>query len=388
MTHQVREDEAAAILGIGTALPAGRLDQSVVLQSLSEALQDRPEVFRWARRIFRQCGVETRYTCEPRLLPHDGGNPYLSMMDGSKVPTTRERMEIYRREALPLAVRAARKALADSGTEAARITHLLTVSCTGQYLPGLDAQIVRELGLSARTNRIPLQFLGCAAGLKAVSLSRQLSAADPSVRVLVVCVELCTLHIQPSLDREDLFAASFFGDGASACVIGRPGREPAGRGLFRLDGDQSVLFPDSAEAMTWQVGDYGFDLYLSTHIPALLARHLPEAVEHFMDGAASPGFWAIHPGGRGIVDALERLFGLTDEQTSHSRGILRDYGNLSSATILFVLEDIRLNLHGQGRGLAAGAALAFGPGLTAELVRLTYVPAEVPAAAEGEDAYV
>ncbi|AEI43782.1 type III polyketide synthase [Paenibacillus mucilaginosus] len=384
MQHPVAQG-GAAILGIGTALPDHRIDQQEVLQTLSEIMGEKSDGYRWAKRIFKQCAVETRYTCDPRILQGAGGNPYLRAAEEETLGT-KERMEVYRREALPLAVRAAGEALRDSGTEAAEVTHLITVSCTGQFLPGLDALLVRELGLSPRTNRIPLHFLGCAAGLKAVALAGQLGAADPQARILVVSVELCSLHIQPGLSREDLFAASFFGDGSASCVIGRPDRHHAG--IFRLDGDRSVLFPDTSEAMTWDVGDHGFDLYLSQDIPRLLGGNLPPEFERFIGPGERPRFWAIHPGGRGIVDTLQEMLELTDAETSYSRGILRNYGNLSSATILFVLRAMREDLRSQGSGQAAGTAMAFGPGLTAELVRMTYLPAEVPAAAQEEGLYV
>ncbi|WP_426446318.1 type III polyketide synthase [Paenibacillus sp. S-38] len=376
----------AAILGIGTAMPDNLIDQKVVLQTLSEIMGERSDGYRWAKRIFKQCGVETRYSCDPRILQGAGSNPYFRAREEGDTLGTKERMEVYRREALPLARRAAAEALQDSGTEAGAITHLITVSCTGQFLPGLDALLVRELGLSPRTNRIPLHFLGCAAGLKAIALSGQLAAADPAARILVVSVELCSLHIQPGLTREDLFAASFFGDGAASCVIGRPNRRHAG--VFRLDGDRSVLFAGTTEAMTWDVGNHGFDLYLSQEIPRLLGGNLPPELELFLGGGERPAFWAIHPGGRGIVDTLQEMLDLTDAETAYSRGILRDCGNLSSATIFFVLRTMREDLQSRGSGPAAGTAMAFGPGLTAELVRLTYLPAEVPAAAKGEDVYV
>lgn len=212
-------DPIIAILGIGTAVPDFRLDQADTAQRLAQALKDNPDSARWAKRIFKQCGVESRYTCEPNLLESAEDCRYFSRISNQFVPSTADRMETYKRESVPLGLKAARKALVDGNVDLSEITHLITVSCTGQFLPGMDAALVQQLGLAVTVNRIPLIFLGCAAGLKAVCLSRQIVSSNPSAKVLIVCVELCTLHIQPSSQREALFGASFFGDGSSACIV-------------------------------------------------------------------------------------------------------------------------------------------------------------------------
>ncbi len=350
-----------------------------------EALSDKPDSARWGRRIFKQCGVQSRYTCEPNLLEEAADCRYLPSGSPEHAPSTAERMAVYKRESVPLGLQAARQALADGAVEPCEVTHLITVSCTGQFLPGMDAVLIHELGLAATVTRIPLNFLGCAAGLKAIGLSRQIVSNDSHANVLVVCVELCTLHIQPSGDRESLFAASFFGDGASACVIGsgKLHHKP----LFMLGQERSVLLPDCAEEMVWEVGNHGFDLYLSPHIPRLIGEFIPAEVERLC-GDEELELWAIHPGGKGIIDNLQNEFGLTDSQTTHSLGVLRDYGNVSSATILFVLQAMRSHLQDIGSAPASGIALAFGPGLTAEMVKISYVPAVLAQEQPVGEAYV
>ncbi|WP_282942510.1 type III polyketide synthase [Paenibacillus sp. RC67] len=361
-----------SILGIGTAVPNYLLEQQDTSHRLTQALNEYPDSARWARKIFRQCGVENRYTCEPNLLETGEDCRYFSRISSLQAPSTAERMETYKREAVPLALSAAQKALSDANADVSEITHLITVSCTGQFLPGMDTALIRLLGLAPHVNRIPLNFLGCAAGLKAICLSRQIVSSNLNAKVLVVCVELCTLHIQPSSEREALFSASFFGDGASACLIGACG--PHQPGIFQLREELSVLLPDSAEEMLWDVGNYGFDLYLSTNIPKLLGRFVPEQVERLLSGEDKPQLWAIHPGGKGIIDTLEQLFELTTEQTSYSRNVLRQYGNMSSATILFVLNEMRNDLSRRGSGLTSGVSLAFGPGLSCEILKIAYLP--------------
>ncbi|MEC0244418.1 type III polyketide synthase [Paenibacillus chitinolyticus] len=363
---------ATAILGIGTAVPAYPLKQSEVVLRLAQALERYPDSARWAKRLFKQCGVETRYTCEPGLLEPASSCRYLPDTEPGLIPSTADRMAVYKRESVPLARQAAGQALADSGVSVSDITHLITVSCTGQFLPGLDASLVQELGLSREVSRIPLQFIGCAAGLRAVCLAREIADSDPQANVLIVSVELCTLHIQPSGGKEALFGASFFGDGASACIIGRT--EKSRQGIFGLGNHRSVLIPEAAEEMTWEVGNFGFDLYLSPAIPKLITNRIPQEIGKLLDGEHFPGLWAIHPGGKGIVDAVAQVYGLTEEQTAPSRQVLRDFGNLSSATILFVLQQMRMELRTAGADAADGIALAFGPGLTAELIRFTYIP--------------
>lgn len=364
-----------ALLGIGTAVPEHALDQTETAQRLTRALADTPDAARWVKRIFKQCGVDTRYTCEPALLEPAERNRYFAQLSRLPVPTTAERMAVYRHAALPLAIRAAEAALADAAIERGAVTHLLTVSCTGQYLPGLDAAIVGRLGLSRTVNRVPLTFLGCAAGLKAIGMARDAVAARPEAVALVVSVELCTIHMQSSPDRDALFGSSFFGDGASACVVG--GADRAGGSAFALGEPYSGLLPDSAEEMIWEVGNHGFDLYLSPRIPQLIGQAIPAELAPFLrNDRPLPGIWAIHPGGKGIIDALEKALGLSDAHTRFSRDVLRRFGNMSSATILFVLDAVRREFDRGGAAGGEGFCLAFGPGLSCEIVPISYLPAE------------
>ncbi|WP_068774838.1 type III polyketide synthase [Paenibacillus sp. FJAT-26967] len=378
-----------AILGIGTAVPVYRLEQREVASRLAEALQDYPDSARWARRIFHQCGVVNRFTCEPNLLEPPEQCRYLIRESLDEVPSTEERMQLYKKESVPLALEAAGQALADSGTKSAEITHLLTVSCTGQFLPGLDSALIDQLGLERDIVRYPFQFQGCAAGLKAICMAKDLVSASPQAKVLIVCVELCTLHIQPSARREDLFGASFFGDGSSACVVAVPGiKQPQEQAVFTLGDYRSVLLPDTAEEMVWEIGNHGFNLYLSPHIPKHISQYIPAEVERLLGADHLPELWAIHPGGRGIVDAVQAMYGLTDEQVSPSRTVLSNFGNLSSATLLFVLRELRERLAADQSAEAEGVALAFGPGLTAELLRISYIPSGAQVMPKPDQLYV
>ncbi|MGF9696073.1 type III polyketide synthase [Paenibacillus sp. MABNR03] len=380
MNQSFRNHTDIAILGMGTALPAHEVAQTDIAELIASSLQDQPDLARFAKRIFRSCGVETRYTVEPSYLGSVEDCRYLPSGDLSQIPTTEERMNTYKHEALPLGIEAAEKALKDAGMSPDRITHLITVSCTGQYLPGLDVMLIRHLGLSSRVNRLPLIFQGCAAGLKAIQMARDVVQGAADAQVLVVCVELCTLHFQPVKEREALFAASFFGDGASSCVVGAPA--PEQRHYLDLGIGYSVLLPDSTEDMTWEVGNQGYDLYLSPRIPKLLGTHLENELHQLLGNDSLPELWAIHPGGRGIVDSVQDVMNLREEQTKYSREVLRTVGNLSSNTILFVLNAMREDMKARNQSSTEGVAMAFGPGLTAELMKFTYVPSYFPAAKE------
>ncbi|QCT04171.1 putative naringenin-chalcone synthase [Paenibacillus algicola] len=378
--------QQASILGFGTALPAHQVPQPDITNLLTSHLQDKPDLARFARRIFNSCGVDNRYTVEPSYTGAAEDCKYLPTGDASGIPTTEERMDTYKREAPPLALEAAQKALKDAGTHPESITHLITVSCTGQYLPGLDVTLISQLGLSPRVNRLPVIFQGCAAGLKAIQMARDVVQGAPGSTVLVVCVELCTLHFQPVMEKEALFAASFFGDASASCVIGHA--DENSRHYFQLGRGYSVLLPDTTEDMTWEVGNFGFDLYLSPRIPRLLGQYIAPEMERLFEGEELPELWAIHPGGRGIVDSVEEVMSLREDQTRFSREILRTAGNLSSCTILFVLDAMRRDLKAQSSAAQNGVAMAFGPGLTAELMRFEYIAAKVASESEADHVYL
>lgn len=359
------------LMGIGTAVPVSRLEQRDALNRLAEALKEDPAVMKWATRIFAHCGVDTRYTCDPELLEPAGRCRYVPVSPELSIPMTEERMQTYERQSVPLALESARQALVDSRVRTGEITHLLVASCTGMFLPGLDTELARKLDLPSGVARIPLTFLGCAAGLTALREAARILRAEPSAKVLVVAVELCSIHIQPTFDKENLFTAAFFGDGASACVVGNTVRPESGQ--YALARSASVMLPESTDAMKWTIGNYGFRLQLSPRIPQLVAEYVPQVLEAFWGQDPLPELWAIHPGGRAIIDALEKTFRLHDAQTEASRSVLRGYGNMSSATILFVLDALRRQVRGS-KAPAEGIALAFGPGVACELLRFSYQP--------------
>lgn len=300
-------------------------------------------------------------------------------------PSTGERNAIYEREAPGLFEEAARKAL--GSIPADTVTHVITVSCTGFFAPGPDFVLAQRLGLRPGVERYHLGFMGCYAALPALKMARQFVLAQEDAVVLVVCAELCTLHLQTAGSLDSMIAASVFADGAAATVVAAAPKE----GSFRLDGFASFVAPDSEGDMAWRIGDRGFDMILSTYVPDILKANILGIVESLglASGGGSRGeseggssdkerelvevdTWAVHPGGRAILDKVTDGLGLETESgdpLAPSRHVLEQFGNMSSPTILFVLEEV---LSRPPKGPADRVcALAFGPGLTVETMLLT-----------------
>jgi predicted naringenin-chalcone synthase len=256
----------------------------------------------------------------------------------------------------------AAEAIMGLDTDLSRITHLVLASCTGFMAPGLDQVLVRRLGLDPGVERTVVGYMGCYAAVNALRLAHHIVRSQPEARVLVVTIELCTLHFQDTEDLEKLLSMLLFGDGCAAALVTADTRGVA------LDGFQSFALPESADLITWDIGDTGFDMHLSGHVPQRIQKAMAdERTRNAPDGVLrgqepdSFGLYAVHAGGKAILDAVESGLGLARDRLDWSRGVLRDFGNMSSATLMFVLQRILGNA-APGNGLA----LAFGPGLACE----------------------
>jgi len=396
-----------------TAVPRTVLVQDEVRDVFSR----QPGLSRLAQRLvstsFNASGIDTRYTVIDELNLNDASaDPtFFDARTGQLLmPSTRVRNELYITEATKLYVEAGRKALqACPGVSAADITHVVTVSCTGFYAPGPDYMLVRELGLAPSTQRYHLGFMGCYASMPALRTAAQFVQADPDAVVLVVSAELCSLHLRTSSDPDTIVASSLFGDGAAAGIVSARPPQP-GETAFTLDGFQTLITPVGEGDMAWKIGDEGFEMVLSTYVPHIIDEHIESALAPLLradaelhdlvsaDGTIRRGTraeagapvagaepataqeasvallappldraiarWAIHPGGRSILDKTEAKLGLSEEQLRPSRETLRRYGNMSSATILFVLKEILDDPGAQDAERVC--AMAFGPGLTVE----------------------
>jgi prepilin-type processing-associated H-X9-DG protein len=286
---------------------------------------------------------------------------------GGRGPTTAQRMASYREHAPPLAAEACRRALTGARIDARRITHLVTVTCTGFASPGVEHQLVEALGLSPDTQRTQVGFMGCHGALNGLRVAGALAAAEREARVLVVCVELCSLHFQYGWHSERVVANALFADGAAAAVVGQDASAGA---AWAIADTASRIFPDAHNAMTWHIGDHGFEMTLSSKVPSIIRRQLGPWLSEWLDRHAltidKVGSFAVHPGGPRIVAAVADALGLDDADVADSRHVLEHHGNMSSATLLFVLERML------ARHCAAPCvAMSFGPGLAGEAALLT-----------------
>ncbi|MGG7464126.1 type III polyketide synthase [Plantibacter sp. YIM 135347] len=371
---------SVTVRSIGTAVPNTVLHQSEVKSVFSA----QPGLSRLGTRIigaaFDASAITTRHTVIDELsfsnptedpVFYDAANGLILQ------PPTGVRNDAYAKHSPELFLGAARRALEGAdGIDASDVTHVITASCTGFFAPGPDYVLVRELGLSPSTQRYHLGFMGCYAAFPALRAAATFCIADPDAVVLVVCVELCSLHLRSSNDPDTIVASSVFADGAAAAVVtARPA--PAGSTVLDLDAFETVVVPDGEADMAWTIGDHGFEMVLSSYVPQIIEHNIEQALAPLL--ARSPGLadapyraierWAIHPGGRSILDKVQHTLDLDDAQLEPSRAVLAEYGNMSSATVLFVLERI---LKGPAPELPERVcSMAFGPGLTVETALLT-----------------
>lgn len=365
------------IQGLGTALPPQRITQGDAAAIAARvALPNQipsPDQRRLLAALHRRSGVATRHSV--LLDPPDGDGSSRQTFYGASSPGTGQRMRRYAREAPPLALRAVQAALAQAQVPPERITHLITVSCSGFHAPGVDLALMAALPMGAGLARTHVGFMGCHGALNGLRVAAGFTGAEPQACVLLCAVELCSLHLQYGWDAERIVANALFADGAAALVAtgvppeqGAPAKA-AKAPLGRLIASGSLLVPGSSDAMSWGIEDHGFAMGLSPQVPDLISQHLRPWLEGWLDGhdltLTAIGSWAVHPGGPRILSAVTQCLGLDPGLIEPSRSVLRDCGNMSSPTLLFILERLR-------RCGAPGPclAMAFGPGLCIEVALL------------------
>jgi predicted naringenin-chalcone synthase len=361
-----------AIVRLGTAVPETVIDQEKALAIARALACPSPEQDTWLPGMYAGTLIERRNLIFPPQLVRDvlegttlSGSVFLPKFDpADRGPTTAQRMQHYVEHAPPLAMRASRAALSGSGVEPGELTHLVTVSCTGFFAPGIDRVLVEGLPLRPTVERTHVGYMGCHGALNGLRVANAF-AADPGSRVLLCAVELCSVHYHYSYNPSKMVANAIFGDGA-ASLVGVP-EAAAPPGAWRVLATGSCYLPDSRRAMTWTIGDHGFEMTLSKQVPELIGRHLKPWLEAWL-GEAGVGLggvrsWGVHPGGPKILTAAEDALGLTARDTVASREVFAAHGNMSSPTLLFILKRvIELDL------ARPCLLLGFGPGLVAEAV--------------------
>ncbi len=355
-----------SILGMGTATPEHYADQVVAAEFAQHMVYGRQEEEGWFSKVYELSTVEHRgsillgatndYTSAQEFYPP-------STATDDRGPSTAARMQKYNEHASTLGISAARQALFDSNTLPDKITHLITVSCTGFGAPGIDLSLIEQLGLSPGVSRLHVGFMGCHAAINALMVARAIGEADRQARILLCCVELCSLHYSYGWNPSKMIANALFADGAGALVAGHSQDEKESSWSIRTTASQ--VLPDSRDAMGWQIGDHGFEMILEPNVPDLIFANLRPWLEQWLAGQdlciADIGSWAIHPGGPRIIHSVAMALGLSTDATEASRHVLSRYGNMSSATVLFVVQRLQ-----QQNASRPCVALAFGPGLVVE----------------------
>jgi predicted naringenin-chalcone synthase len=354
----------AYINRIGTAVPQHDVHQTFI-GFVDQFLSERKDKLIF-RRMVQRSGIEHRYSTLPPSDNLEAAADQEGFFRPGQFVGTGARMQRFETHAVDLA----QQAIEALGLheDLTSITHMVVASCTGFTAPGLDQQLMERLGLNPSIERTMVGFMGCAAAVNALKVSHHIVRSEPSAKVLVVNLELCTLHLQETSDLEVILSALLFGDGCAASLVSA---EPKGIALkdFRV-----ATIPDTRDLITWRIGDAGFEMSLSGEVPQQITKALRHEATRNDDGGILRGqhkddfdLWAVHAGGRTILDAVEQGLDLGPEALRWSRNVLRDFGNMSSATLMFVLGRIMQDAPPSSNGFG----MAFGPGLVAETFRFT-----------------
>lgn len=374
--------QMTSIIGTGTAQPAYTVSQTQYFAlarmiSCQSAKQEKA-----LEKVYKKSGVQSRATVlqtSPVTIP---GDPFYHrpQEETDSGPTTAQRMEMYNREITPLATSACQSALEQAGIGASTITHLVTASCTGFAAPGFDLQLFKTLQLSPTVQRTHVGFMGCHGALNALRVANSYCLSDPSAVVLLCAAELCSMHFQYGWCTNSVVSNALFADGAAALVLCGADYDKSNQSAHDVDTQPvlpamqymsaaSYVVPDSTHAMSWQIGDAGFIMSLTADVPDLIEAYLPSFIDQWLETQgltlADINGWAVHPGGPRILDAVETALRLNPDDIAISRQVLAECGNMSSPTVLFILQ----RLIARGSHLPC-VILGFGPGLTVEAALL------------------
>lgn len=361
-----------SILGLGTATPGESYPQEFALDlALRLSPPESDDQRRQVELIYRRSGVSTRGATATVPSDHAGDSRasnghFAPATDHAPFgPRTSDRMSMYVQRAAPLALASSGAALADANVRAGEITHLVTASCTGFSAPGWDVDLIERLGLPRSTLRTNVGFMGCHAAINALRVADAFCRADASARVLVCCAEICSIHFKYGASPDQVVANALFADGAASAVVG-----PAREGRARIVSSASRLVAESRDQMGWAVGDHGFEMHLGIELPGTIRRHAGDWLNSWFDsqGLKSGDIrsWAVHPGGPKILGAVEEALQLERGTLEVSRRVLARHGNMSSPTVLFILDELRK----AGPLEVPCVMLSFGPGVAAEAILL------------------
>jgi len=362
------------IISIGTAVPQFGLKQTKILDFMQGAYTDETAL-RKLNVLFSRSGIEKRYSSVPDFMVNDGEGRLFQR--GCEIPEVKDRLNAFIENAVLLSICAIHNSFEKLDTSIAdfKVTHLITVTCTGLYAPGIDAGLIGKLGLPSDIFRTAVNFLGCNAAFHALKIADMIARVEENARILIVCVELCTLHFQPKNNNDNLLSNTIFGDGAAAVLITSESfaRDHGFKGLT-IDGFYSVLYDNAKDLMGWNITPVNFEMILDAELPEFIGTVANEFMRnageklHFNQEMINK--WAIHPGGKKILDIFKKKLQLEHENLRPSYDVLKEYGNMSSPTVLFVMNEI---LQAQPKSGEKIFSVGFGPGLTIDSALFTYV---------------
>jgi prepilin-type processing-associated H-X9-DG protein len=356
------------ISSIGTANPDNRIDQTLIARFMARAMQLTGEEERRLNALYRSTGIDSRHSVLSDYAKLEDFQFYSNTKDFEPFPTTRQRLEIFRKEAFALSLKAIENCFQNHHVPLKAITHLIVVSCTGMYAPGLDIDLVRELQLNSFVRRTAINFMGCYAAFNAIKLADAFCKEDSQNKVLIVCTELCSLHFQKENTEDNWLANALFADGSAALLM-----EATSESKLKLKpvGFHCYLATEAEKDMAWTVGDFGFEMKLSTYVPEAIQKGISQLTATLLSNFSDPqiSFYAIHPGGRRILEVIEAELNLSKQDLKQSYSVLRKFGNMSSPTVLFVMKEIMQSLKKENAGQDI-LSFAFGPGLTLESMLL------------------
>lgn len=353
------------LISIGTANPAYAIDQLSIYDFMDQLYNASDDERKKLKLMYERSGITQRYSVVPDYnLGLQKRELFAFTHNLEPFPSLEKRMALYHQHAAPLAVQAIHNAFINQPVSLKDVTHLITVSCTGMSAPGLDLQLLEQLHLPMHTHRTSVNFMGCYAAVHALKIADAIATAQPNAVVLIASVELCTLHFQKTTDYDNLTANALFADGAAACIV--TGNNQSSPHMAILHGFYSEVFVSGKQDMAWQLSSTGFLMTLSAYIPKLIesniAGFMNKALNQYQLTLKDVNGWCIHPGGRKILEALQLQLQLAPTALQHSYAVLKEYGNMSSPTILFVLKRMLEDAGIEGNLIGA----AFGPGLTME----------------------
>ncbi len=356
------------IISIGTVVPQHRTAQPAILEFM-QAAYGNDVASRKLGVLFSHSGISSRYSVIPDF--DKSKHEHIFFNGSPSTANVQDRLDVYKEKAIGLAIQAVYSAFRKIKVpfQHFTVTHLITVSCTGMSAPGLSCEIIEMFKLPKDIFHTSVNFLGCNAAFHALKIADMITKSDKDAKVLIVCVELCTLHFQPKNNHDNLLSNTIFGDGAAAVIV--TGDDYDEKGIV-LKGFYSMLLDKGKNLMGWNITPTNFEMILDAKIPDMIGDEVNEvlvmASKKFKIDPKWISNWAIHPGGKKIVDVIKNKLQLSDENTKASYKILNEYGNMSSPTILFVLNEL-MQVPKEGELIFS---IGFGPGLSIETALFAY----------------